>query len=341
MSFLPVPSHFDPNKVNEVWRVPYQARAAEARLWAQRHAIQPATDDRFKIGLLLVDVQNTFCLPDFELFVGGRTGTGAMDDSRRICDFIYRNLHRISEIIVTMDTHQAIQIFHANFLINGKNEHPDPYTTVSVEDIEKDHWKFNPLLLDSFEMDAPTAERQLLHYTRSLKSRGKYLWTIWPYHAMLGGIGHALVSSIEEAIFFHTIARYSQPHIITKGDNPLTEHYSVIGPEVTRDASGHQIASRNHELIDKLMNLDALFIAGQAKSHCVAWTVEDLQADIQARGLSQGDTTLAEKVYLLEDCTSSVVIPGVVDYTEQADSAYQDFARMGMKIVHSDEWNLD
>ena len=27
---------------------------------------------------------------------------------------------------------------------------------------------------------------------------------------MLGGIGHALVSAVEEAIFFHNIARHSQ-----------------------------------------------------------------------------------------------------------------------------------
>ena len=38
------------------------------------------------------DVQNTFCLPDFELFVSGRSGTGAVDDNRRLCEFIYRHI---------------------------------------------------------------------------------------------------------------------------------------------------------------------------------------------------------------------------------------------------------
>jgi nicotinamidase-related amidase len=90
-----------------------------------------------------------------------------------------------------------------------------------------------------------------------------------------------------------------------------------------------------------LMKLDALFIAGQAKSHCVAWTVEDLQADILARVPSHDASALAQKIYLLDDCTSPVVIPGVVDYTDQADALYRGFAKTGMKIVHSDEWNLD
>ncbi|MEK7323829.1 MAG: isochorismatase, partial [Chloroflexota bacterium] len=39
---LPLPPHFDPAKVGQVWKVPYQERAAEAEQWARQHAIQPA-----------------------------------------------------------------------------------------------------------------------------------------------------------------------------------------------------------------------------------------------------------------------------------------------------------
>jgi nicotinamidase-related amidase len=37
----------------------------------------------------------------------------------------------------------------------------------------------------------------------------------------------------------------------------------------------------------------------------------------------------------LEDCTSPVVVPGVVDYTEPAAEAYRRFAAAGMRIVRS------
>ena len=40
--------------------------------------------------LLLVDVQNTFCIPGYELFVGGQSGNGAVEDNMRLCQFIYR-----------------------------------------------------------------------------------------------------------------------------------------------------------------------------------------------------------------------------------------------------------
>jgi nicotinamidase-related amidase len=194
---LPIPSHFNPQSLGEVWKVPYEKRAADAESWAKQHNLQPASRDKLKISLLLVDVQNTFCIPDFELYVGGTSGTGAIDDNRRLCDFIYRNLNVITEICPTMDTHQAVQIFHAIFLINDKGEHPAPYTLVSADDVEKGVWKFNPQLAYSLQIDEAYGQEFLLHYTRKLKDGGKYDLTIWPYHAMHGGIGQALVSAVE------------------------------------------------------------------------------------------------------------------------------------------------
>jgi nicotinamidase-related amidase len=147
---------------------------------------------------------------------------------------------------------------------------------------------------------------------------------------MLGGIGHALVPSLEEVIFFHSIARIAQPDFEIKGDKPFTENYSVIGPEVLTGPIGEILGSRNSKFIQQLQEVDRLYIAGQAKSHCVAWTVADLIDDIQA-----ADPELAGKVHLLEDCSSPVVVPGVVDHTEAANEAYIRFAKAGMKIVKS------
>lgn len=327
---LPIPPHFDPNKTGEVWKAPYQERAEEARKWAKQYSVRPAAEDRFKICLVAVDVQNTFCIPGFELYVAGRSGTGAIDDNRRLCEFIYRNLDVISQICPTMDTHQVMQIFHSIYLVNDKGEHPAPFTMVSVEDIEKGVWKFNPALSHSFQISEDYGRRYLLHYTRRLNESEKYDLTIWPYHGMLGGIGHALVSAVEEAAFFHCVARYSQTDFHVKGDRPFTEHYSVLGPEVLEGPEGEQVGQRSDKFFKKLLYFDAVVIAGQAKSHCVTWTIDALLKDILA-----GNRQLVEKVYLLEDCTSPVVVPGVMDYTEQADAAFRRFAGAGMHVVCS------
>ena len=331
MGKLPIPDFFDPGKLDQVWRIPYEERAKQASDWALQHGLQPASDDRTKTWLLLVDVQNTFCIPGFELYVAGRSGVGAVDDNRRLCEFIYCNLGTITQITATMDTHQAMQIFHAIFLVDENGEHPAPYTNVSAEEVRTGRWKFNPALASHFNISAEEGQERLKHYTTRLEEKGKYALTIWPYHAMLGGIGHALVSSVEEALFFHSIARLSPPDFEVKGDRPFTEHYSVIGPEVERGPQGEILGEHNNQFVETLKGVDRLVIAGQAKSHCVAWTIADLLSDLQ-----KVDPALAKKIFLLEDCTSPVIVPGA-DYTEQADAAFTKFAEAGMHLVKSSE----
>jgi nicotinamidase-related amidase len=327
---LEIPFFYDPEQVGVVWRVPYQERAEQARELSQKYQLSPAGEDPFKVSLILVDVQNTFCIPGFELFVGGRSGTGAVDDNQRLCNFIYRNLANISEITPTMDTHQLVQIFHAIFLVDKDGVHPEPHTLVSVGDIENGRWQFNAEIAPFLGTTAEDGQRHLGHYVRQLAESKRYALTIWPYHAMLGGIGHALVSAIEEAIFFHSVARCTQPDFEIKGFNPFTEHYSVLGPEVQQGAVGEELGERNPKFIQKLKTHDAVVIAGQAKSHCVAFTIRDLLDDIM-----QHDPALANKVYLLEDCTSPVVVPDVIDYTQQADEAFWQFEEAGMHLVQS------
>jgi nicotinamidase-related amidase len=337
---LPMPPDFKPGNTGDVFRVDYQSISKTAAEWVDTHGIRPSSDDGYRIALIIVDAQNTFCIPGFELFVAGRSGRGAVEDSRRLCEFIYRNMGVITEIAPTMDTHQAMQIFHGIFFVNDRGEHPDPYTLISVEDIEEGRWKFNKKLSRSLDYSDDYIERYLLHYTKELRKSGKYDLTVWPYHAMLGGIGHALVSSIEEAVFFHSMARVSQPDIHVKGDHPLTEHYSVLGPEVSTGPFGEPLSLREESLFQKpsaseaiyvkLYEFDAVIIAGQAKSHCVAWTIADLLDSVKT-----GDESFVEKIYLLDDCTSPVVVPGVIDYSEQADEAFARFSDAGMNVVHS------
>jgi nicotinamidase-related amidase len=300
---LPLPPHWDAESVTEVRQVPYEERAAGAAAWATEHSVAPARDDGRRVCLLLVDCQNTFCTPGFELFVPGAPG-----DNRRLCEFVYRNLAAITQIVPTLDTHKALQVFHASWLVGADGRHPPPYTVVSVQDVDDGVWRAAD----------PAEQESLVEYVRALETGGRYRLTIWPYHAMLGGVGHALVSAVEEAAFFHSIAREISPAFQVKGDDPRTEAYSVLGPEVG--------GRRNDDLVRLLESFDTVVLAGQAKSHCVAWTVEDLLEDLPA-----------ERLYLLEDCMSPVVVTGTVDFTAEADEAVARFAGRGVHVVRSSE----
>jgi nicotinamidase-related amidase len=259
-----------------------------------------------------------------------RSGRSAVDDNIRLCEFIYRNLGNITHITATMDTHLSQQIFLPIFFVDKDGNHPAPYTDIHAEELRDAKWIFNPALSPNYHIAPEYGQQMMIHYAEELKRKGKYALTIWPYHAMLGGIGHALVPAIEEAIFFHSTARIAQPDFEIKGDKPFTENYSVIGPEVLTGPIGETLGLRNPKFIQQLQEVDRLYIAGQAKSHCVAFTVSDLLDDIQTM-----NPELAKKVYLLEDCSSPVVVPGVVDHTDAANEAYVRFANVGMQVVRS------
>jgi len=333
MRVWPLPRHFDPARVESVYRVAYQERAGEARAFALEHRVTPAWRDAPRVGLLLIDVQNTFCLPGFELFVGGPSGKGAVLDSVRTCEFLYRNLGRVTQVLATLDTHDAAQIFHPLFWLDAQDRPPQPHTVVSAADVESRRFRPNLALARSLGLDEDfDLDAYALHYVKTLEQVAKYPLVVWPYHAMVGGIGHALVAAVEEAVFFHGVARATRARYELKGSRPLTEHYSVLRPEVLLDHRSRPIGERNDALIETLLRFDVLVIAGQAMSHCVAWTVADLLAEIQRR-----DPRLAAKVYLMADCTSPVVIPGVVDFSEPADRMFGEFAAAGMRVVSSSD----
>jgi nicotinamidase-related amidase len=229
-----------------------------------------------------------------------------------------------------MDTHKTMQVFHAIFFVDKDGNHPAPYTDIQASELREGKWTFNAALASQFGIAPEYGQQMVTDYAEKLEKSGKYALTIWPYHAMLGSVGHALVSSVAEALFFHSVARLAQPDIVIKGESPFTENYSVIGPEVLTGPMDETLGTHDQRFVQQLQEVDQLIIAGQAKSHCVAWTVHDLLDDILLV-----DPQLAKKVYLLEDCTSPVVVPGVVDHTDAADAAYDWFAKSGMHVLKS------
>ncbi len=232
---------------------------------------------------------------------------------------------------MTLDTHTAAQIFHPVFWVDPAGAHPAPHTVITLADVEAGRWSVNPALAADV---SPHARFDLAgwarHYVRRLAEGGKYPLVVWPYHSMVGGIGHALVSAVEEAVFFHAIARQAPTRVEVKGRNPLTESYSVLRAEIAEGEDGSTIEAPNQALLEHLLSFDELIVAGEAKSHCVAWTVEDLLHEARAR-----DPRLARKLVLLDDCASPVVVPGVVDFTDQAEAAYARFAEAGARRAKS------
>lgn len=276
-----------------------------------RDRTAPVQDDERKVALMLVDAQIDFVHADGALSV-----PGAVDDARRTADWLYRNSARISHIFASLDSHIPLQIFFPTWWANSNGTHPDPYTPITVEDVEQGTWR--PL----YEKDWS------IRYVQSLREQARKDLMIWPFHVLIGTPGHALTPILYEAIAYHSAARAAQPTIELKGSLAKTEYYSLLEPEVKvpEDPRG----TLNEALLERLLSFDTVYFAGQAKSHCVLETIASI---VKRYG---DDREVMRKLYLLEDCSSCVQHPEI-DFEAMADEALNRYSEMGLRRVQSSD----
>ncbi len=338
-TFTSNPGFFNPANAASFAYSPNQGDVrVAAQQFVRQHGINPVKPTDFKVELAIIDGQKDFCFPEGSLFVAGRSGRGAIDDSVRIAEFIYRNVDIITGITTTLDTHFAFQIFFPSFWTTSDGGPVMPHTVISADDVASGKYKPNINMMSALpELKGNYGWlcKQVLHYCRELEKTGKLMLYIWPEHCILGSDGHPLVGVIHEARMFHAYVKGVQSISEIKGGLTLTENYSVFSPEVlTRHDGGSPIAHKNHGLIKRLITNDRLVFLGQASSHCVASSIRDFL------GAIAHDPDLVKKVYVVEDCMSAVTVPDgkggfVLDCTDIANKALDEFRAAGMYVVKS------
>lgn len=333
---LPVPSFYDPVNASRWEYGPDQEELARvATEWRSEHEIPAAATDELRVHLVLIDMQKDFSFPEGTLFVGGRSGSGALEDSDRTARFIYRNLAGLTEITCTLDTHYPLQIFLTSFWLDEDGNVPPPHTEVRLSDLREGRLRPNPAVAEWVAGgDQGWLQRQVEFYCSELERAGRYTLYLWPPHCMAGSEGHALAGVIHEARLFHSYTRFSPAAVAVKGEAPLTEFYSAIHPEVPESFDGRLLASPNTTFLNAMDTADVVILAGQAASHCVRATAEDLMAHLDQETLS--------KVYLLTDCMTSIAVPApdrpgefAVDFTPMSEAAFERFSAAGMHLVQS------
>lgn len=344
MTLLPLPAgpgtDADPYRSGDWSYDPDPAQvAAAAAPWRRRLDLHPATEDTTRRILLLIDEQRDFCLPEGALYVGGRSGRGAVEDTERVVRFIYRNLGNLTEIVCSLDSHTPQQIFFSSFWIDASGDQLESHREVLASEVEAGTAAPNPALAGWFgNGSAKWLCRQAADYCRRLEETGRYRLYLWPPHCFLGSEGHGLVGAVQEARLFFSYARQAETPMLIKGMNALTEYYSVLAPEVLVRHDGEMLDQRNDTLIDRLLGADALIVAGQAASHCVRSTVDDLLDEMKARDLS------ARKLHILADCMSAVAVPDpersgefAADFTPEVEASMKRWQEAGAHIASSED----
>lgn len=301
------PPFYDPGRIGSLF-VPDTAAIAAA---AAASALPAAVGDRRRTHLLLIDMQVDFCHPDGSLYV-----PGALGDLRRVIELIYTHAAEITEITCSLDSHLPNQIFFPSWWVDAAGNHPAPFTLITRAEVEAGRWQ--PL----FERDWSRG------YVTRLERDARKLLTIWPYHVLLGSPGHALDPELWSAVTWHALARKTAPRWVFKGSVPRTEHYSIFKPEVP--TPGMVDGGVNRALLARLGEADRLFVAGEAASHCVLSSVEDLVA-------AHADQPAAlDRIALLSDCTSPVV-HSEIDFHALTQARLAELAAQGMRVEASTE----
>ncbi|MCP3145258.1 cysteine hydrolase family protein [Pyxidicoccus xibeiensis] len=315
---LPMPRFHEDARAGQLQLERGAEVADEARRYAAEHRVRPAREDTLRIAAFGIDVQVAFCTPGASLFV-----PGAVEDTQRALRWLYSHLDRVTELVFSLDTHRAFQIFHPAWWRDAEGRPPPPLSVITAADVRAGRWQ------------ATRFPEESLAYCERLEASGRYVLTIWPFHALLGGLSHALVPAVYEASLFHALVRDTPTHFELKGEHPLTENYSVLSPEVT-EVKGQKVGEFNTRLFDHLMSFDRVYVFGQAKSHCVLSTLQDLRQHIE-----RTDRSKMGRVFILEDAMSPVPappldpLPPALDFPRVAEAAIRDFRAAGMRVVRT------
>jgi len=240
------------------------------------------------LQLLIVDPQNDFCdIPGATLPV-----TGADADMKRLAALVDQAGGAIADIVVTLDSHPVYAIERPAFWQQLTGEgvaHPvAPFTPITAADVRAG--RFAP-------RDAGLRDQVLAYIDALEASPKKYVLMVWPTHCVVGTWGHNVHGELAEALGRWEATRLRTVEKVLKGLNPMTEQYSAVRAEVPVAADPR--TQTNRALVDRIVDFPGLtFIAGEASSHCVAATAEDLFAEMDAGRLA--------RIVLIEDAMSPV-----------------------------------
>jgi nicotinamidase-related amidase len=274
-------------------------------LKAAQESLVPAELDEDRILMVAIDVQLDF------MEKGALGVPGSHQDVENLLRFMYKNFNKISKIQVSIDTHIPQQIFFPSWWRDKNGNHPAPFTTITWEDVQNEVW-------------FPLYPKESMDYVYNLRQLGRPELIIWNYHCIQGTVGCSLENQFANMLYYHSIARKVTPDRLVKGQDSFTEMYGIFRPEYD------PLHTYQEEALDRLQHYDKIIFAGQAKSHCVATSIEQVAEHYKDR------PEITSKVYILEDCMSN--IPGFDEVTARRFNELK--TKYKMNIVKSNELEL-
>ncbi len=268
------------------------------------------------VHLLVIDPQNDFCdLPEARRPNGSAPALPvavADADMQRLAALIGDTGAAIDAITLTLDSHQRLDIAHPTFWQRRDGAGVTPFTGITAKQVREG--RFQP-------RDAASLPRALA-YLDALEARARYTLMVWPVHCETGTWGHEVHAEVASACKAWEARWGRGAQSVRKGENPWTEHYSAVLAEVPDADDPH--TQLNLALIASLDHADRILIAGEASSHCVRATTEDIVANLPG--------ARPERIALVTDCMSPVG-----GFAAQHDKFFAAMRALGVELVTSTE----
>ena len=225
------------------------------------------------------------------------------------------HIDEIDHIILTMDSHRVVDISHPSGWVDAQGSPIGPFTPISHQDIldGKYSWALNP--------------QWARDYTAKLEADGNFQHFIWPEHCIIGTEGHNIDPIILQAVHAWERKRggIGGAEYVTKGSNPLTEHFGAFQAQVP--IPNEPSTQPKLSLLKTLQQFTNVMVAGQARSHCVCTSINQI-LDLAPE--------LAPKLIILTDCMSDVPNPAPgVDFSQNFKPIAERGASMGMRFAKS------
>lgn len=286
---------------------------------------------KLNLQLVVIDPQNDFLgnddgspysvkASDGKTFSAQLPVKGAVSDMKRLAALVDRVGSKLDDIHVTLDSHRLIDIAHPAWWMNENGNTPNPFTIISAKDIEAGIWMPRN----------PSFRSRTLEYAKNLEaSPDHYKICVWPPHCLIGTWGHNVHWLLNETLQKWSEREYAIVDYVTKGSNPWTEHYGALMAEVPDPSDPG--TSLNTGFLEVLAKADIVAIAGEASSHCVLKTVQQIADNIGEEHV--------KKFHLLSDCMSPVgAMPGGPDFPAIADAWLREMKRRGMTVTTSTDF---
>jgi nicotinamidase/pyrazinamidase len=248
------------------------------------------------IQLIAIDPQNDFCdLPESWHAADAASGrriapalpvAGAHADMLRLANLIRAGGKALDRITVTLDSHHRLHIAHPTFWQKGDGSAVAPFTQITADEVRA----------GAYRPRDTTARARALAYIDALEARGRYRLMVWPVHCEIGTWGHNVHTAVRAACSEWEEQKLSVVEMVQKGSNMWTEHYSALQAEVPDAEDPGTLLNRS--LLQSLDEAELLLVAGEASSHCVKATVEDIVDNLPGGR--------PDRIVLLTDCMSPV-----------------------------------